>query len=100
MACIPHDIYVIGTQENSLGDREWVEFLCASLKTLMAIDYRVVTAGTARPLTGLGGLGTISHPPTTPTPTPRSSPTPNQPRELPMPHRLHGCHPQESGMGC
>ncbi|XP_037978778.1 phosphatidylinositol 3,4,5-trisphosphate 5-phosphatase 2 [Motacilla alba alba] len=41
-ACIPHDIYVIGTQENSLGDREWVEFLCASLKTLMAIDYRVV----------------------------------------------------------
>ncbi|NXM83481.1 SHIP2 phosphatase, partial [Oenanthe oenanthe] len=41
-ACIPHDIYVIGTQENSLGDHEWVEFLCASLKTLMAIDYRVV----------------------------------------------------------
>lgn len=43
-ASIPHDIYVIGTQENSLGDREWVEFLRASLKTLMAIDYRVVTA--------------------------------------------------------
>ncbi|NXM65351.1 SHP2B phosphatase, partial [Serilophus lunatus] len=42
-ACIPHDIYVVGTQENSLGDREWVEFLRASLKTLMAIDYRVVT---------------------------------------------------------
>ncbi|KAM6124669.1 phosphatidylinositol 3,4,5-trisphosphate 5-phosphatase 2-like [Phoenicopterus ruber ruber] len=41
-ACISHDIYVIGTQENSLGDREWVEFLRASLKTLMAIDYRVV----------------------------------------------------------
>ncbi|NWY75414.1 SHP2A phosphatase, partial [Erithacus rubecula] len=41
-ACIPHDIYVIGTQENSLGDHQWVEFLCASLKTLMAIDYRVV----------------------------------------------------------
>ncbi|NXL62682.1 SHIP2 phosphatase, partial [Chordeiles acutipennis] len=41
-ACIPHDIYVIGTQENSLGDREWVEFLRTSLKTLMAIDYRVV----------------------------------------------------------
>ncbi|NWI06178.1 SHP2A phosphatase, partial [Tichodroma muraria] len=41
-ACVPHDIYVIGTQENSLGDREWVEFLRASLKTLMAIDYRVV----------------------------------------------------------
>ncbi|NXJ68108.1 SHIP2 phosphatase, partial [Rostratula benghalensis] len=41
-ACIPHDIYVIGTQENSLGDREWVEFLRASLKTLMAIDYRVI----------------------------------------------------------
>lgn len=43
-ACIPHDIYVIGTQENSLGDREWVDFLRASLKTLMAIDYQVVTA--------------------------------------------------------
>ncbi|POI29058.1 hypothetical protein CIB84_007193, partial [Bambusicola thoracicus] len=41
-ACIPHDIYVIGTQENSLGDREWVDFLRASLKTLMAIDYQVV----------------------------------------------------------
>ncbi|XP_053931987.1 phosphatidylinositol 3,4,5-trisphosphate 5-phosphatase 2 isoform X2 [Cuculus canorus] len=41
-ASIPHDIYVIGTQENSLGDREWVEFLRASLKTLMAIDYRVI----------------------------------------------------------
>ncbi|XP_067405838.1 phosphatidylinositol 3,4,5-trisphosphate 5-phosphatase 2-like [Emydura macquarii macquarii] len=41
-ACIPHDIYVIGTQENSLGDREWVEFLRASLKTLMSIDFRVV----------------------------------------------------------
>ncbi|NWX28222.1 SHP2A phosphatase, partial [Notiomystis cincta] len=41
-ACIPHDIYAIGTQENSLGDREWVEFLCASLKTLLAIDFRVV----------------------------------------------------------
>ncbi|NXT23104.1 SHIP2 phosphatase, partial [Syrrhaptes paradoxus] len=41
-ACIPHDIYVVGTQENSLGDREWVEFLRASLKTLMDIDYRVV----------------------------------------------------------
>ncbi|XP_010288809.1 PREDICTED: phosphatidylinositol 3,4,5-trisphosphate 5-phosphatase 2, partial [Phaethon lepturus] len=41
-ACIPHDIYVIGTQGNSLGDREWVEFLRASLKTLMAVDYRVV----------------------------------------------------------
>uniref|UniRef100_K7FW42 phosphatidylinositol-3,4,5-trisphosphate 5-phosphatase n=1 Tax=Pelodiscus sinensis TaxID=13735 RepID=K7FW42_PELSI len=41
-ACIPHDIYVIGTQENSLGDREWVEFLRASLKTLMSVDFRVV----------------------------------------------------------
>ncbi|XP_009994924.1 PREDICTED: phosphatidylinositol 3,4,5-trisphosphate 5-phosphatase 2 [Chaetura pelagica] len=41
-ACIPHDIYVVGTQENSLGDREWVEFLRTSLKTLMGIDYRVV----------------------------------------------------------
>ncbi|NWX97306.1 SHP2A phosphatase, partial [Nothoprocta ornata] len=41
-ACVPHDIYVIGTQENCLGDREWVEFLRASLRTLVATDYRVV----------------------------------------------------------
>lgn len=86
-ACIPHDIYVIGTQENSLGDREWVEFLCASLKSLMAIDYRVVTAGTASP-------GRPGHQ----QPSPHSSsPTPNQPREPPVPHRVHKCCPQESG---
>lgn len=66
-ACIPHDIYVLGTQENSLGDREWVEFLCASLKSLMAIDYRVVRAGTAAP-----GLGD-------PQPSPPSSSPPQIP---------------------
>lgn len=57
-ACIPHDIYVIGTQENSLGDREWVEFLRASLKTLMAIDYRVVTAGRSLDPSGRAWGGT------------------------------------------
>ncbi|KAL2304227.1 hypothetical protein Nmel_012970 [Mimus melanotis] len=91
-ACIPHDIYVIGTQENSLGDHEWVEFLCASLKTLMAIDYRVVTADAARPWQAWGA-GYQQ-------PSPHSSyPTPNQPREPPVPHRLHECSPQEMRMG-
>lgn len=69
-ACIPHDIYVIGTQENSLGDREWVEFLRASLKTLMAIDYRVVTGTRWAPPSPDPAVGRAAHPP----PVPRRSP--------------------------
>ncbi|XP_069468572.1 phosphatidylinositol 3,4,5-trisphosphate 5-phosphatase 2-like isoform X2 [Ambystoma mexicanum] len=41
-ATIPHDVYVMGTQENSLGDREWVDFLRSSLKAVMGIDYKAV----------------------------------------------------------
>ncbi|CAJ0966388.1 unnamed protein product [Ranitomeya imitator] len=39
---IPHDIYVFGTQENSVGDKEWVDFLRAMLKECTELDYRPV----------------------------------------------------------
>ncbi|NXP17086.1 SHP2A phosphatase, partial [Scytalopus superciliaris] len=39
---IPHDIYVFGTQENSLGDKEWVDFLRTVLKDFTDVDYRPV----------------------------------------------------------
>ncbi|XP_067853325.1 phosphatidylinositol 3,4,5-trisphosphate 5-phosphatase 2-like isoform X1 [Heptranchias perlo] len=41
-ATIPHDIYVIGTQENSLGDKEWVDFLRAGIKDITELDFKVV----------------------------------------------------------
>ncbi|XP_072361899.1 phosphatidylinositol 3,4,5-trisphosphate 5-phosphatase 2A-like [Scyliorhinus torazame] len=41
-ATIPHDIYVIGTQENSLGDKEWVDFLRAGIKDVTELDFKVV----------------------------------------------------------
>ncbi|XP_062917134.1 phosphatidylinositol 3,4,5-trisphosphate 5-phosphatase 2-like isoform X1 [Mobula hypostoma] len=41
-ATIPHDIYVIGTQENSLGDKEWVDFLRAGIKEVTELDFKVV----------------------------------------------------------
>uniref|UniRef100_U3JUU0 phosphatidylinositol-3,4,5-trisphosphate 5-phosphatase n=1 Tax=Ficedula albicollis TaxID=59894 RepID=U3JUU0_FICAL len=39
---IPHDIYVFGTQENSLGDKEWVDFLRSVLKDFTEVEYRPV----------------------------------------------------------
>lgn len=105
-ASIPQDIYVIGTQENSLGDREWVEFLRASLKTLMAIDYRVVTAGAASTRLAVPGeapgaeqaedipqqsRGTGYQQPSPQGSYPQSQgpfPTQMQPREPLTPHRL------------
>lgn len=39
---IPHDIYVFGTQENSVGDREWLDLLRGGLKELTDLDYRPV----------------------------------------------------------
>ncbi|GCC22150.1 hypothetical protein chiPu_0000535 [Chiloscyllium punctatum] len=41
-ASIPHDIYVIGTQENSLGDKEWVDFLRAGIKDVTELDFKVI----------------------------------------------------------
>ncbi|XP_073468741.1 phosphatidylinositol 3,4,5-trisphosphate 5-phosphatase 2 isoform X2 [Aquarana catesbeiana] len=39
---IPHDIYVFGTQENSVADKEWVDFLRGMLKDCTEVDYRPV----------------------------------------------------------
>lgn len=42
---IPHDLYVFGTQENSVCDREWVESLRAMLKEQTELDYKPVREG-------------------------------------------------------
>ncbi|XP_064413051.1 phosphatidylinositol 3,4,5-trisphosphate 5-phosphatase 2A [Latimeria chalumnae] len=39
---IPHDIYVFGTQENSIGDKEWVDFLRGVLKECTEIDFKQI----------------------------------------------------------
>ncbi|XP_042314085.1 LOW QUALITY PROTEIN: phosphatidylinositol 3,4,5-trisphosphate 5-phosphatase 2 [Sceloporus undulatus] len=39
---IPHDIYVFGTQENSIGDKEWVDFMRGVLKEFTEIEYRPI----------------------------------------------------------
>ncbi|XP_062983431.1 phosphatidylinositol 3,4,5-trisphosphate 5-phosphatase 2 [Elgaria multicarinata webbii] len=39
---IPHDIYVFGTQENSMGDKEWVDFMRGTLKDFTEIEYRPI----------------------------------------------------------
>ncbi|XP_043913229.1 phosphatidylinositol 3,4,5-trisphosphate 5-phosphatase 2A-like [Protopterus annectens] len=41
-AYIPHDIYVFGTQENSLGDREWVEYLKTAIRGVTGIDFKLL----------------------------------------------------------
>ncbi|KAK3531878.1 hypothetical protein QTP70_033967, partial [Hemibagrus guttatus] len=43
---IPHDIYVFGTQENSVCDKEWVESLRAALKDYTEIDYKPIAVQT------------------------------------------------------
>lgn len=55
---IPHDIYVFGTQENSLGDKEWVDFLRTVLKDFTEVEYRPVRARGSRGPWGLRGAGT------------------------------------------
>uniref|UniRef100_A0A8C1KHH6 phosphatidylinositol-3,4,5-trisphosphate 5-phosphatase n=1 Tax=Cyprinus carpio TaxID=7962 RepID=A0A8C1KHH6_CYPCA len=44
---IPHDIYVFGTQENSVCDKEWVETLRCALKDYTETDYKPVRHATA-----------------------------------------------------
>lgn len=39
---IPHDLYVFGSQENSVCDREWVESLRVALKEQTELDYKPV----------------------------------------------------------
>ncbi|XP_063288837.1 phosphatidylinositol 3,4,5-trisphosphate 5-phosphatase 2 [Pelobates fuscus] len=39
---IPHDIYVFGTQENSVADKEWVDILRGVLKEFTEVEYRPI----------------------------------------------------------
>lgn len=39
---IPHDLYVFGTQENSVCEREWVESLRCMLKEQTELEYKPV----------------------------------------------------------
>ncbi|XP_066475539.1 phosphatidylinositol 3,4,5-trisphosphate 5-phosphatase 1 isoform X2 [Tiliqua scincoides] len=43
---IPHDIYVIGTQEDSLGEKEWQEILRQSLQEITNISFKVIAIHT------------------------------------------------------
>ncbi|XP_012714828.2 phosphatidylinositol 3,4,5-trisphosphate 5-phosphatase 2A [Fundulus heteroclitus] len=43
---IPYDLYVFGTQENSVCDREWVESLRAVLKEQTELDYKPIAVQT------------------------------------------------------
>uniref|UniRef100_A0A670ZTE5 phosphatidylinositol-3,4,5-trisphosphate 5-phosphatase n=1 Tax=Pseudonaja textilis TaxID=8673 RepID=A0A670ZTE5_PSETE len=43
---IPHDIYVIGTQEDSLGEKEWQEILRNSLQEITSISFKVIATHT------------------------------------------------------
>lgn len=43
---IPHDIYVIGTQEDSLGEKEWQEILRHSLQEITNISFKVIAIHT------------------------------------------------------
>ncbi|XP_069748303.1 phosphatidylinositol 3,4,5-trisphosphate 5-phosphatase 2A isoform X2 [Narcine bancroftii] len=43
---IPHDIYVIGTQENSVADKEWVDFVRSTLKEFTDLDFKQIAMQT------------------------------------------------------
>ncbi|XP_062988465.1 phosphatidylinositol 3,4,5-trisphosphate 5-phosphatase 1 [Elgaria multicarinata webbii] len=43
---IPHDMYVIGTQEDSLGEKEWQEILRQSLQEITSISFKVIAIHT------------------------------------------------------
>ncbi|XP_072254682.1 phosphatidylinositol 3,4,5-trisphosphate 5-phosphatase 2 [Pyxicephalus adspersus] len=47
---IPHDIYVFGTQENSVTDKEWVDFLRGMLKDSTEVEYRPVRTRGSNPM--------------------------------------------------
>ncbi|XP_069473988.1 phosphatidylinositol 3,4,5-trisphosphate 5-phosphatase 1 isoform X3 [Ambystoma mexicanum] len=44
--CIEHDIYVIGTQEDPLSEKEWVDILLHSLRDIHGTDLKLVTIQT------------------------------------------------------
>lgn len=41
---IPHDIYVIGTQEDPLGEKEWLEILRHSLQEVTSMTFKTVSS--------------------------------------------------------
>ncbi|KAK3535747.1 hypothetical protein QTP70_021047 [Hemibagrus guttatus] len=41
-ACLPHDIYAFGTQDNPQGEKEWTEHIRAMLKNATNIDFKQV----------------------------------------------------------
>lgn len=41
-ACLPHDIYAFGTQDNPQGEKEWTEHIRATLKHATHIDFKQV----------------------------------------------------------
>uniref|UniRef100_A0A8B9MXD7 phosphatidylinositol-3,4,5-trisphosphate 5-phosphatase n=1 Tax=Accipiter nisus TaxID=211598 RepID=A0A8B9MXD7_9AVES len=43
---IPHDIYVIGTQEDPQGEKEWLETLRQSLQEITSISFKVIAIHT------------------------------------------------------
>ncbi|XP_045415558.1 phosphatidylinositol 3,4,5-trisphosphate 5-phosphatase 1 [Lemur catta] len=43
---IPHDIYVIGTQEDPLGEKEWLEILKQSLQEITSMTFKTVAIHT------------------------------------------------------
>ncbi|MGH0173380.1 UNVERIFIED_CONTAM: hypothetical protein FKN15_068342 [Acipenser sinensis] len=43
---IPHDIYVIGTQEDQLGEREWMDILKSTLKNITNIPFKPIAIHT------------------------------------------------------
>ncbi|GCB69186.1 hypothetical protein scyTo_0010516 [Scyliorhinus torazame] len=42
-ADIPHDIYIIGTQEDTQGEREWVDLIKSTLKNITYIKFKHVS---------------------------------------------------------
>ncbi|XP_003474456.2 phosphatidylinositol 3,4,5-trisphosphate 5-phosphatase 1 isoform X1 [Cavia porcellus] len=43
---IPHDIYVIGTQEDPLGEKEWLEILRHSLREVTSMNFKPIAVHT------------------------------------------------------
>ncbi|XP_063058053.1 phosphatidylinositol 3,4,5-trisphosphate 5-phosphatase 1 [Engraulis encrasicolus] len=43
---IPHDIYVIGTQEDPLGEKEWMDIVKGALRHITNISFKLVASQT------------------------------------------------------
>jgi len=40
---IPHDIYVIGTQEDPMGEKDWIETVRGALRDITNISFKQVS---------------------------------------------------------